>query len=916
MFDLHRHDEYSTFDGFGKAGELAKLAKDLGYTALSTTNHGNTNGLVRTYHACKEYGLKAILGVEGYFIPKYKPQHRGYHLVLIAKNLVGYGNINRIQYEGEQQKYYNPIWTFELLEKYSEGVICTTACVAGFLGQMIKKGKIDVARKFLKRMVKIFGDDFYIEVQPYVISEPGLQERVNVKSIALARELGIKCVLTSDSHYGNHDDFDTYMKMHEIANHNLDDIEATYGERYMPEMGDMADRFHAMHKDDYGGKKAAQMAFRMYEHLEEIEAKCEENYLDDLPLELPMFGEGSYDVLRQKVKLGMQKRGKWTKEYIARCKEELEIIEFHGFSDYFLIVADYVNWAKDEGIIVGPGRGSVCNSLIAYALHITDVDSLLFELDFRRFLRKDKKKLPDIDLDFETSRRQEVVDYICRKYEGHAARICSYGLYKVDNLINDLAKVCGLPLEGDGADYAEWRRGYIKMLKEKAAMYVTDDGTIDEDYLRSDEEVQTINEMYDNIFIHFLKLFNKVRFIGTHAAGVAITGGSLLDYVALRVDKAKNEFTSYNLMDAEMINVVKFDILGLKTMESIGELRRVTGDTCNYDEIVNDPEIIKYFFEGNCDGVFQFERGTPRKIMEQINADCFDDIAATTAMNRPGPLQMGMPEVYAQGKFDSKQARKAVHWEYTKETYGTIVYQEQLQQICLNIGMMEWADADKMMKMLRGHEMTEAALKIYNKEKRRLTKAFVAGATQNGLTKAEATDLFSKMIVYSFNKGHAVGYTLISFEEMYYKVYYPNEYWFVKMKHARDDAEYARFCAKAVNDGSLIFLPHINYSKSLDSLRKFEDTRVIQQGLSTIKGVGEKAALAIEYMRRQDGPFLDVPDFEERRGLLPKEMKRTITSATVTKLREAGAFEFDDDNYLKRVVKYCSAMKGRNFSQK
>ena len=209
MVDLHRHDEFSTFDGFGKATELAELAKELGHTAFSTTNHGNTNGLIKTYEACKKVGIKPILGVEGYFLPKWKEKTRGYHLILIAKNLKGYGNLNRIQYEGEKQKYFNPIWDFKLLEKYHEGLICTTACVAGYLAQCIIKNKLDLAEKFLLKLKSIFKDDLYIEVQPYRISEKGVQEKINMQSILLGEKLGIKCILTSDSHRGRKEDFDT-----------------------------------------------------------------------------------------------------------------------------------------------------------------------------------------------------------------------------------------------------------------------------------------------------------------------------------------------------------------------------------------------------------------------------------------------------------------------------------------------------------------------------------------------------------------------------------------------------------------------------------------------------------------------------------------------------------------------------------
>ena len=233
-FDLHRHDEFSTFDGFGKASEVAEYAKELGYKSVCTTNHGNTNGLIRTWQACKDLDMKAILGVEGYFLPKYKPQERGYHLILIAKNLKGYHNLNAIQYQGDLQKYYNPIWTFDLLEEYHEGLICTSACVAGYLSQCIINDKLDNAKRFIKKMKSIFGEDFYIEIQPYKVSEKGLQERVNVGLIKLAKEMKVKCILTSDSHRVRKEDLETYIKMHQIAGHDEDWVRGTYSDRYMP----------------------------------------------------------------------------------------------------------------------------------------------------------------------------------------------------------------------------------------------------------------------------------------------------------------------------------------------------------------------------------------------------------------------------------------------------------------------------------------------------------------------------------------------------------------------------------------------------------------------------------------------------------------------------------------------------------
>ena len=913
MFDLHRHDEYSTFDGYGKATELAALAKELGYKSLCTTNHGNTNGLIQTYEACKVEGIKPILGVEGYVLPKYKENTRGYHLILIAKNLKGYGNLNRIQFEGDKQKYYNPIWDLSLLKKYHEGLICTTACIASYSSQAILKGHPDRAEKFIVELEKIFGDDLYVEIQPYPISDPGVQEEVNLGLIEMSKHHGWKMILTSDSHRGRRDDMSTYCKMHEIAGHNMDHIVDTYSERYMPAPDEMFMRFVKMHGKDLKPGNAKRLAKEMYSNLDEIEAKCEDDYLKDLPLVLPKIDDrktDSWKLLLANVKQGLKDRGKYRKDYIKRCKEELEVIKYHHFEDYFLIVADYTNWAKDHGIQVGPGRGSVCNCLVAYALKITEVDSLFFGLDFRRFLRKDKKNFPDVDLDFETSRRHEVIEYLCKKYEGHAARICSYGLYKVDNLLNDLAKVCGLQVEvlNDKGEYdLKMDKKTLAEIKKFANRYI--DGAtavLDAEGMLSSPQGIQYNKKYDNILVHFSKLYKKVRFIGTHAAGVAITGGNILDYSALKVDSKGDVYTSYDLEDIESINVIKFDILGLKTMESIGDLRKETGVTVDYTEIVNDEKMLTNFREGRTDGVFQFEKPTARNILSQINCDSFNDVVAASAMNRPGPLSTGQPEMYAMNKYNRDEAEKLYYYNETSESYGTIIYQEQVQRICVNLAGMDWQDADKVMKMMKGSHMTESAQRLYNETRDELFKKFIEGSVKNGFDKDASTDLFEKMTTYTFNKGHSVGYSLISMEEMFYKTYFPNEYWFSKLKYARDDSEMGRFQSFAVADGSIIFLPHVNWSDPKTKLRKMEGEKVIQLGLSTIKNVGEKACMQIKEERDKNGVFRSYDDFYDRCK------SRLVTSRVIDALLEAGALQFNKSIYISGVTKYNSSLMARS----
>ena len=891
MIDLHRHDECSTFDGFGKPEELAELAKKLGHTSLGTSNHGNTNGLVRHYYACKEVGIKPVMGCEGYFLPAYKAQTRGYHLCLFAKDNIGYTNLNTLQFEGEKQKYYNPIWDFELLEKYHEGLICTTACIASYSSQCILKDKPELAEKYLLKLKKIFGDDLYIEVQPYVVSEKGAQEKINVGMIKLGKKLGIKCILTSDSHYGSKDDWDTYLKMHEVAKHAPEWIEGTYEERYMPTEQEIKSRFWKMHKKDFGDAESKKMANEMLKNLEEIEDKVDDTILDNLEQKLPQFDEtrDSRELLISKIKAGLKKRGKLNKKYVERIKQELEVIKYHGFEDYFLMVADYTNWAKSHGIMVGPGRGSGCNCLVNYALGITDVDPILFDLDFYRFLRIDKKKMPDIDLDFETSRRAEVIEYLLKRYPNNAAQICSYGLYRVDNLLNDLSKVCGV------SDKEE-----IKRMKAFMNNNITE-GVLDMEAVVNSAEAKMWNKQYDNIIKHFSKLYNKIRFIGTHAAGVAITGGNILDYTAIRVDsKSGKYFTNYDLNDMEKIKVIKFDILGLTTMSSIGELRQLTDHNAFDEAWVDDPEIIKAFGEGNCDGVFQFEKKSVQDMLKVIQADCFEDVVAASAMNRPGPLSLKMPEIYAANKVDQAHIDRSMPYaKYLEKTYGCVVYQEQVQAIAVNIGGLEWPEADKILKMQRGG--TEKAIRNFEENYDNFVKKFEAGAKRYGMTKEQAFEIFDKFFNYAFNKGHATGYSLISVEEMFYKVHYPTEFWYVKMKYSNDDGKIAKFKENAIHDGAVVFLPHVNYSSNY-SLRKVEGDVVIQEGLSSIKGIGEKAASAIEAERRKNGVFKSYDDFYDRCK------SRTVTSRVIQILKEQGALEFNKKTYINRVVKYNSSL--------
>lgn len=907
MFDLHRHDEFSFYDGSGKASELAQIAKEKGHTALGLTNHGNTNGLIKHYDACKAVGIKPVLGVEGYFLPKYKEQDRGFHLILVAKNLEGFRNINRIQSEAEMQKYYNPIIDFSILEKYSEGVICTTACVAGYLAKCIMNKKYEQAEKYLKKMVSIFGDDFYIELQPYKVSEPGMQETVNKESWKLAKKLGIKCILTSDSHRGREEDIDAYIKMHELKNDDeeyLKHIRQTYYERYMPFPNEMQKRFYKMHKDDFKTSDLCKAFIKEIEKtMDELETKIDGDIIDELAAmpSLPKFDKDkdSYKLLVKEVKKGLINKNVYTPEYKQRAKEELKVIKANNFEDYFLIVQDYTLWAKRNGIGVGPGRGSGCNCLVNYALGITDTDPIYFDLDYKRFIREDKKKLPDIDIDFETSRRPEVQSYIVEKYKGYACQIASYGKYKVDNLLNDLVKTYD-SLRDNAAE--------IKNLKSHVNKFKNEESVVDIVALSQDRMSIEYNKIYENIIDAFCFLYDKVKYMGTHAAGVAISLDDICYYTALRYDKKTGKtFSSYDLVDLERCGIIKYDVLGLNTLSSIMEIREDLNELeFDYKAALKDKETMKAFSEGKTNGVFQYNEKAAQNILRQINANNFDDVVAASAMNRPGPLSTGVPDMYAESKQTwSVNTHKPAYADIIDSTYGCILYQEQVNAIAVNFGGLNWNQADKIRKM--ADPTSEKCRRLLDEYYDEFTTQFAKGMKQYDMTPEESRDLFDKFLNYTFNKGHAVGYALISLEEMYYKVHYPYLFWSTKLKQTDLDKNGDKFLSEAASDGIVVFLPHVNYSYDF-SIRTIEGESVIQIGYKSIKGVGEKAAIEIEAERRQNGIFTSFDNFYDRCK------SRVVNERVIRVLREQGALEFNKKTYISRVKKFNSSLYSRSMA--
>ena len=902
-FDLHRHDEFSFFDGFGKASELARIAKEKGYRALGLSNHGNISGLVKHYQACREVGIKPVMGCEVYFQPKFdkeNPSRKSYHLCLFVKNLTGYKNMCHMLTEANtEQFYYKPIVDLKLLEKYSEGLICSTACIASATSQAIVNGNVDTAEKILKRFKAIFGRDLYIEIQPYKIDKKGTQQRTDYELMKLSWKLKIKCILTSDSHYGRKEDFDTYCKMHEIGRTTLD-VKNTYRERYMPTEYEITERFAKIYRKKF--KNSMEMAERFVDNMKEIYNKVEDDILDQSELHLPKISDNEdFDSAKELRKLtirGLKKRGKYTKKYIERCKAELEVIHYHKFDDYFLMVQDYVNWAKEHGIAVGPGRGSACNCLVAYAIGITDVDSIKYNLDFSRFMRKEKKSLPDVDVDFETDRRQEVIDYVINKYPGKSVQICSYGEYSIKGLLNDLAGVCGLPTAGKELD--EWDKEENKKKVNEIKRFVSsfeDEGKINFQLMMDNPQTEEYNAEYDNILKHFSKLYGKVRNLGTHAAGVAVVGTNISDYTC--IVRRKDSYSScYDKDDLEHINCVKFDMLGLKTLSELLESEKITGHKVTEKDI-EEKAIYDSFREGKTDGVFQMEKSAPKEILKLIQCDCINDVIAVNALNRPAPLQLKMHETYAYNKLSGRTNTNTPYYQYTKETYGTILYQEQTVRVAQEIGGLTAQQSFDLLKIMKKAEnLTKPEYVPVIEEMR---KDFFRGCKSHRMTLEETKQLWASMLIYGFNAGHSTAYSIISVEQMWYKIHFPAVFWYVKIKYAGNESDFYRYCIFAAKDNAVVMLPHVNYT-ARTSLRKVDGEYVIQQGLDSTKGVGVKAAEAIEEERRKHGAFKDFDDFYDRCK------KGAVNKGVIDTLLENGALEFRKKKYLRRVVSYNSAL--------
>lgn len=882
-YEMHKHSQYSMFDGFDKVKNIVAYAKKLGMPALGISDHGNACGIIQLYKECTAAGIKPLMGCEVYFQPSFDSAKKSFHLCLYAYNNIGYENLCKVISLANKENFYrHGNVTFDILRKHSEGLICSSACIGGFVPQLVMNGKFDLADKAAVKFSQIFGENFYFEIQPIKIDDKGTQEKVNERLMSMSKELGIKCIMTTDSHFTEKEDFESYLMMHRMSHigsskgegFTIEHIENTYRERYMHSEEDISRKFLEMH-----GFKPTRLLKTMEEIYEKIDIKL------DFSSSIPTFDDvdDTYDEMKKICIARLKETGRFNKQYVERLKYEMSVIKDQGLCDYFLIVRDYIMYARENDIYVGPGRGSVGGSLVAELMRITDIDAIQVGTDFERFLRPDKKKMPDIDIDFENERQQDVINYIINKYEGRASQIITFGYYKSANLINDLAKVYDL-----SKDSTERIKSILQPKIPDMAHFEFEE--IDYEALMKDRRVRDLDREYKGFVRHFCKLCGQVKYYGKHPAGVLVTRSDIGRFVPLARVKDMM-ICSYDKYDVEWCDMLKFDVLALKTLNVLHEIERTTDDKFDRLEVdeVTHEKMYDAFSTGNTLGIFQLNKQAAMDILSEIGADNLQDVIAAISCNRPGTLKLGMHRKYAANK---RETDTSTSWyPYTKDAYGSIIYQEHVMRICIGMAKMDRGDVDKVMKF-----------KFSDAEREVLKQKFVEGAIKHSRAKRqEAEELFDSMALYMFNKGHGAGYALISEWQMYHKVKHPTEFWFATMKWEIDERKKAEFMSEASRDGIVFFLPHVNYSADY-SIRKEGGEEVVQMGYNVIKNVGPNAAAIIEAERKKNGTFKSYDDFYDRCK------SRAVTSRVIESLLEEGALEFNRKTYNARTLKFNSAL--------
>jgi len=876
-------------DGLNSPKELCQAALDAGQTAIAITDHGTLSSHREMQIAAKEVGIKPILGVEAYISPtdrfdrssKTDKSIQAYnHIILLAKNKKGLENINILQELAWNEGFYHkPRIDKEVLDLYSEGIIVLSGCLNGLISKAIDRGSLDEARTLLQGFKKTFGPDFYVEVQSH---NP---EPINSALLELADELKIKAVATGDAHFAKEEDRVLEEAMLILSTSPKKGEDADFD--MSRQIKDMNDRFNYLYPD-------RKISFQNYNLFIQSRAEIEADFKKSLINRTDIFDNtmeiankvGEYDFyqgldllpvpktdaderLRELSEKGLEGLQKALDPiYIDRLNEELEVIASKNFASYFLVVADMINWAKENNIMVGPGRGSAAGSLVCYALGITEVDPIKYDLLFFRFINPERNDFPDIDTDFEDRRRKEVKDYLKKRFK-HVASISTFTYFKDKGVIKDAARVFMVPLQD--------------------ANRATKSIDTFEDFMES-PNTKEFRTKYPEVVWLADKLRGKIRSVGVHAAGVVVAKDDLRKYapVESRADadddvSGRIPVVAYDMDSVADIGLIKLDALGLKTLSVISDTlssvkERHKKDIKLSSITLDDPKVYQMLSEGYTKGVFQAEATPYTNLLMKMGVDKFEDLAASNALVRPGAMN-----TVGAAYINRKHGKEAVDFShvimkpFTENTYGVIIYQEQVMQACVYLGGMSWSEADKVRKIIGkkkdAHEFDQF------KDK------FISGASQH-ITPKKAEALwhdFEAHAGYSFNRSHAVAYSMLSYYTAWLKTYYPLEFMFSILKNENDKDARTEYLIEAKRLGLKVLLPHINESDIYFSLQK----DAIRFGLAEVKFISD--SIANKILERK--PFKNYVDFIEQSS----KKGSGINSRAIAALNAIGGAAFDDN---------------------
>lgn len=864
---LHVHTQYSLLDGAARIDELVARAKALGQDALAVTDHGVMYGVIDFYKACRKAGVKPILGMEAYVAPRSMrdregAQDREYaHLILLAKDETGYRNLMLLSSEAFIHGfYYKPRIDYDLLEAHAEGLVCLSACLAGDIPQALLHGRYDDAKRLGERLHRMFGDDFYIELQNHGLPE---QQRILPGLRRLAAELGVKTVATNDVHYVAREDAEAQ-----------DVLLCIQTQRFVDEPNRMR-----MEAEEFFLKSGDEMAAALPDDAgalattREIADKCNVEIafgVRRLPQYTAPDGQDNETYLRRLCAEGMaQKLVGGDDAAQERLDYELGVITRMGFVDYYLIVWDFIHFAKTHGIVVGPGRGSGAGSLVAYCMGITDVNPLKYGLLFERFLNPERVSMPDFDVDFCYERRQEVIDYVSQKYgEGHVAQIITFGTMAARAVLRDVGRVLRVP-------YADVDR-LAKLVPAVLNMTLSQALQLSPELRALHENDETMRKVIDLS----LKLEGLPRHSSTHAAGVVISGVPLTDVVPLQLNDVVVT-TQFPMGTLEELGLLKMDFLGLRTLTVIRDALRYIeqGGKPAPDlnaQVFDDPAVYEMISRGDTDGVFQLESAGMRQFLGQLKPDCFEDLIAGISLYRPGPMEQ-IPR-YVRGKHDPSSVSYAhpLLEPILRTTYGCMVYQEQVMEIVRTLAGYSYGRSDLVRRA-----MSKKKHDVMAREREYFVHGTdgVEGAVRRGVPEDVANRIFDEMMdfaSYAFNKSHAAAYAVLAYRTAYLKHYYPVEFMTALINSFMGTSDkVAEYVYSAQRQGICTLPPDVNRSQARFSV----EGGAIRFGLAAVRGVGSAVMEDMVACRERDGDFRSFFDFCERTNGLNKRMLESLICA-------------------------------------